>query len=262
VKIVHHAGSTIGSTCMMMTFPDHALDIIVMANRSDSDPTGISLKIAEVLLSKAMEPPAVAAKSSGREFLAGHYYSPASKLVFGIKVHEEKLAFSIIGTPEGFLKEERGGLGNDSTAGEFTLRYETPQAAMRLETVEFENCGIRETLTHLPDTPPTAQDLAADVTGKYLLADFDQPVEVILDQGVLYIDLHSRYNPCRMRLDPIAGDIFIFTAALAGSPFHGTVVMERSANAVSGFFLSTSRTRNLYFSRSKQAATKEHDGIA
>lgn len=251
VQIVHHAGSTIGSTCMMMTFPDHALDIIVMANRSDSDPAGITLKIAEALLGNAMGPATVAAKSSGREALAGHYYSPTSKLLFGIKVHDNKLAFSLVGTQEGFLKDLDDGLGSDSTSGEFTLRYELPQAGARIEQIEFENCGIKETLTHLPDAAPGAKELAADMTGRYVLADFGQVVEVIIAQGVLYIDLNSRYKPCRMRLEPVSKDILIFTGALGGAPFHGTIVMERTANAISGFFLSTSRTRNLYFSRSK-----------
>ena len=251
VQIVHHAGSTIGSTCMMMTFPDHALDIIVMANRSDSDPAGITLKIAEALLGNAMGPATVAAKSSGREALAGHYYSPASKLLFGIKVRDEKLAFSIVGTQEGFLKDQQDGLGSDSTSGEFTLRYELPKAGARIEQIEFENCGITETLNHLADTPPLAQDLAADVMGHYVLDDFAQAVEIILDQDTLYIDLHSRYKPCRMRLEAVSSDIFIFTGALGGAPFHGTVIMEKTATAVGGFFLSTSRTRNLHFTRSQ-----------
>ena len=251
VKIVHHAGSTIGSTCMMMSFPDHALDIIVMANRSDSDPAGISLKIAEAFIGKDMEPAAVAATSSGREALAGYYFSTASKNLLGIKVQAEKLAFSVIGTAEGFLKDEQGGLGSDSTSGQFSLRYELPQAGARIDTIEFENCGIKEILTHLPDTAPAAQDLAAGVTGTYSLSNFNQDVEVILDTGVLYIDLHSRFKPCRMRLEPITSDIFIFTAALRGSPFNGTIVLEKAANNVTGFFLSTSRSRNLYFSRSK-----------
>ncbi len=251
VNIVHHAGSTIGSTCMMMTFPDHALDIIVMANRSDSDPSGITLKIAEALLADVMGPATVAAKSTGREFLAGNYYSPTTKLVFGIKVNAEKLAFLMTGMPEGFLKDEEAGLGSDSTSGQFTLHYEAPQAGARLEQIEFENCGIKETLIHLPDTPPATQDLAAALTGKYLMADFGQQVEIILEKGVLYIDLHSRYKPCRMRLDALSSDVFLFSASLSGAPFHGIVVMERTANAVSGFFLSTARTRNLYFSRNQ-----------
>lgn len=251
VKIAHHAGSTIGSTCMMMTFPDHALDIIVMANRSDSDPGGIALKIAEALIGNTMEPPAVAAKSDGREALAGHYYSAMSKLLFGIKVHEGKFAFSILGTAEGFLKDQADGLGNDSTSGEFTLRYEAPKADACIEHIEFENCGIRETLTRLPEAAPAAEDLAADMSGIYSLVDFSQQVEVLIDAGVLYVDLHSRYKPCRMRLDPVSSDIFIFTASLGGRPFNGTIVLEKSANKVTGFFLSTSRTRNLYFSHSK-----------
>lgn len=252
VKIIHHAGSTIGSTCMMMTFPDHALDIIVMANRSDSDPAGISLKIAEGLLGSALQAPTVAAKSTGREALAGHYCSPTTKLVFGIKAHEEKLAFSLIGTPEGFLKDQGDGLlGSDSTSGEFTLRYDLPETGKRIEQIEFENCGIKETLIHLPDVAPTAQDLAADLIGTYVLADFNQPVEVIIDEGKLYIDLHSRYAPCRMPLEALSSDAFIFTAALGGRPFHGTIVIERDGKKSTGFFLSTSRTRNLYFSRSK-----------
>lgn len=245
VRIAHHAGSTIGSTCMMMTFPDQGLDIIVMANRSDSDPAGISVKIAEALLGPALSPAPVAAPSAGIEALAGNYHSPSTNLVFGLKIHDNKLAFSLTANQEGFLKEMPGGLGNDSTSGEFTLHYDAASAAA----IEFENCGQRETLVRLADTPPTAEELAGDLLGHYAMADFGQVVEIILDQGALYIDLHSRYKPCRLRLDALAKDIFTYTGTLGGQPFKGTIVMERIEKSVTGFFFSSSRTRNLYFPR-------------
>ena len=244
-----HSGSTIGSTCMMVTYPAHALDIIVMANRSDSDTTGIALKMAEAVLGKVMGEPTVYASAAAHAALAGRYFSPQSKLVFGLKAHDNKLAFSSAGTLEGFLREENGRLCSDSGSGPLALRYEAPQAGAAVTQLDLDLCGVADTLVRLPDQPPTPGELAPALVGEYRLDDFDTKVEVIFEQEVLHIDLRSRYNPCRMRLDPISGEVFNFSSRMLGTPVQGTVVFARSGGRVSGFFLSTARSRNLHFSR-------------
>jgi hypothetical protein len=50
-------------------------------------------------------------------------------------------------------------------------------------------------------------------------------------------------------LDPLSPEVFIFSGFLRESPFKGTIVFERSAGLVTGFFLSTARTRNMRFSK-------------
>src|SRR3546814_9773735 len=58
-----------------------------MANRSDSEPSAIAVKIAETLLADKLGPPKVNADAAGREALVGNYYSPKLRRVLTIREH-------------------------------------------------------------------------------------------------------------------------------------------------------------------------------
>src|SRR3546814_15045163 len=55
LQLVWHDGSTYGSKSALLTYPAQGLDIVVMANRSDSEPSAIAVKIAETLLADTLE---------------------------------------------------------------------------------------------------------------------------------------------------------------------------------------------------------------
>jgi D-aminopeptidase len=247
VELLWHSGSTIGSTAVLLSFPAQSLDIAIMSNRSDSDPSGIAIKIADLLLADVLGAPKVHAEAAGREALLGSYYSPQSRRVFTIRMHDKKLLFAINAVPEGLLREEDGALISDSSAGELSIRH-APSSTV--SEIDVTICGDRETYTRLPDAAPKASALAAEMVGEYRLADFDTPVQITFLQDVLHLDLRSRYNPCRVRLTPFGNDVFLYTAVIAGTPFSSTLTLERRAGAVSGFFFNTQKSRNLRFSRS------------
>ena len=241
-----HDGSTFGSKSALLCYPTEGLDIVVLANRSDSEPGAIGIKIAELLLADVLGPPKVNVEAAGREALIGNYYSSALRRVFSIRPHQTNLLFAINATPEGVLRDEDGVLGNDSSFGPVTVH---PSSSTTNE-IEVEICGRRETYTRLPATALSAAELAAELIGDYRLADFDTPVRIVYEQDALLIDLDSRFHPNRIALTPFSSEAMLCTVTVLGSPAQGVVTLERRDGVVVGFFFSLQRTWNLHFLRS------------
>jgi len=245
VELRWHDGSTLGSKAALLCYPTEGLDIVVLANRSDSEPGAIGIKIAELLLADVLGPPKVDAEAAGCETLIGDYYSPEARRVFSIRPHQGKLLFAINANPEGLLREEDGGLGNDSSFGPVRVH---PTASV--DAIEVEFCGTCASYRKLTASAPTASELAPGLVGDYRLQDFSTPVQIVLDQGQLWVDLNSRYHPARMQLTPVSTEVCLCTVTVLGSPAQGTVTLERGPDgAISGFFFSLQRTWNLYFQR-------------
>lgn len=247
VELRWHDGSVFGSKSALLCYPAEGLDIVVLANRSDSEPGAIGIKIAELLLADVLGPPKVNAEAAGREALVGNYYSPVLRRVFSIRPQQGHLSFAINATPEGLLRLEDGVLGNDSSFGPVTVHHGASGSATE---IEVETCGRRETYSRLPATAPTATELSAELVGSYRLADFDTPVRIVLEQNALHIDLDSRYHPCRIALTPFSSDVLLCMVPVLGTPVPGIVTLERRDGAVVGFFFSLQRTWNLHFLRS------------
>lgn len=241
-----HDGSTFGSKSALLCYPQQALDIVVMSNRSDSEPGAIGIKIAEMLLADVIGPVKVNVDAADHEALVGHYYSAASRRTFSLNPHQGKLMFAINASPEGLLRIEDGVLGNDSSAGPLAV-HALPESDDTQ--IDIEICGKRETYTRLPAPPPTAGELAPQLVGDYRLADLDVPLRLVFEQGELYVDLDSRYQPARLRLTPFSDEVLLFTANILGSPVQGTISIERRDGVVSGFYFNLQRTWNLYFAR-------------
>ena len=245
-----HDGSTFGSKCALLCYPQQQLDIVVMANRSDSEPSAIGIKIAETLLADVLGPAPVNASVAGRETLIGNYYSSRTRRVLSISPQQQHLLLAINAAPEGLLRVGDGALTSDTSAGPVVVHASDESTQPECE-IDVSICGHREAYARMTETPPAVADAAAELVGDYQLADFGTPVRIVLDDGTLFIDLDSRYQPCRIRLTPISNEVLLFNATVLGAPVQGTVTLERRAGKVSGFFFSLQRSWNLYFERSQ-----------
>jgi D-aminopeptidase len=246
VEMLWHDGSTFGSRCALLSFPQHQLDIVVMANRSDGEVSAIALKIAEHLLASHLGAAKTFVGSVGNEPLVGRYASSTDRRVFSFSAHGDKLIYAIDAAPQGMLWDDQGTWRGDSTSGPLVVRH-TP--ASEITEIEVELCGRSQTYTRLPAVAPSAAELGGDWLGEYRLADFDTPVWIVLDQGQLFIDLRSRFAPNRIALTPLSDEVFVCTVSLFGAAAQGTVVLRRVDARVSGFTFSLQRTWNLRFER-------------
>lgn len=258
VEIVHHAGAVLGCTCQMLTVPQHELDIILMFNRMDGNAAAVALKVIDAVLAEGVLAPVVPPLAAAQyEHLVGRWYSSASHRVLGIAAHPVEgqaptLALSVHHQPMGVLKATDNGLRMTSPA-HGTIEVRLPaDAGGKPERLEFTDSGHLESFTRLPEAATAAADLAGDIAGVYRYADFDREFSVILDDGVLYLDLLPDYGQSRLQLEPLSADVCGYK--LTGShpipvPTAGTLSIECENGRVTGLWLNNARTRNLWLER-------------
>lgn len=258
VELVHHAGATLGCNTQMLTVPAHGLDIVIIFNRMDSNPSALALKVIDAVLTDAVLSPVIAPVSAeGREDLIGRWFSPTSRRLFDIVSHPVEgqapvLALSVHQQVMGVLKSTDSGLRMTSPAHGAIEVLLPASAGSQPEQLDFTDSGHLERFTRLPDTGSAAADLAAEIVGDYHYDDLDRRVSMILEDGVLYLDLHPDYGQSRLRLEIISADVC--GLKLTGSfpipvPTAGSLSIERAQGLVTGLWLNSARTRNLWLRR-------------
>lgn len=255
VELVHHAGAVLGCNCQMLTVPEHELDIVIIFNRMDSNPSAMALKVVDVVLdSVGLAPPIAHVSADGRDDVIGRWYSPESRRLFGISAHPivgavPVLALSVHEQLMGVLKQNERGLRMTSPAhGTVDVRLPSGVAHQPTE-LDFVDSGHPEHCVRLPEHGPAASELAADIVGVYRYADFDRELSVILEDGMLYLDLHPDYGQSRFRLEPFSSEVC--GLKLTGSfpipvPTTASLSIERKDGRVTGLWLSGARTRDLW----------------
>lgn len=258
VEIIHHAGAVLGCLTQMLTVPEHELDIIVIFNRMDANAPATALKVVDILLAEAGLPSELpSANAEDRDDLIGRWYAAASHRLLGIVSHPAEgkppvLALSIHQQVMGVLKQTAHGLSMISPAHGTVEIPLPPDAVGKPDQLEVTDSGHRERFVRLPETGPAAHDLATEIVGAYRYADFGRDLSVILDNGVLYLDLRPSFGQSRLQLEPLSPDVCGFK--LTGSfpnpiPTAGSVSIERSNGRVTGLWLNSARTRNLWLER-------------
>ncbi|WP_428310728.1 serine hydrolase domain-containing protein [Hydrocarboniphaga sp.] len=257
VGIVHHAGAVLGGTCQMLSVPEHALDIIVMFNRMDGNASAMALKVIDSVLGDALPAADVLPIAEGRDDVIGRWYSSASHRLFGIVAHPQEgqppvLALSVHQQLMGVLKTSEAGLRMNSPAHGAIEVLLAAGIDGKPGQLAFTVSGHRESFTRLPDAGPAAADLAADLVGRYRYDDFDRELAVILEDGALYLDLRPDYGQSRLRLTPFSTAVCGFE--LGGTfpiplPTLGSLSVERRDGRVTGLWLNSARTRDLWLQR-------------
>ncbi len=258
VEIVHHAGATLGCMCQTLTVPEHELDIVVIYNRMDSNPSAMALKIIDVVLESSELPAAVVpAGAESRPDVTAYWYAAASHRLYGIASQPVEgqtpvLALSVHTQVMGMLKPSENGLRMNSPAHGSVEVVLPPMADSKPDQLEIIDSGHRESCTRLPDTGPDAATLAPELIGRYRYADLDRELAVILEDRVLYLDLRPLYGKSRLQLEPLSDDVCGFR--LTGSfpipvPTAGSLAIERENGRVTGLWLNSPRTRNLWLQR-------------
>jgi CubicO group peptidase (beta-lactamase class C family) len=151
LKRVSHGGSWAGFRAELARFPEQHFSAIVLCNVANGDPSGLSLKVAEVYLRDKMQPPSArqntVAPAGEAEKFAGTYYAPETMSVRRFTARDGKL---IMGA-----NAELVPIGN----GEFTL------GATKINFAADGSSGTVAPSTGLPEklvrVPPLTLDAAA-----------------------------------------------------------------------------------------------------
>ncbi|HEU6454798.1 MAG TPA: serine hydrolase domain-containing protein, partial [Roseateles sp.] len=110
VRIVHHAGGVMGGNCQMLAAPDHAIQIVVITNRSDVASPELAEKILGALLEEQLEPAALPADPAAVEDMSGDYYCASSGRFFSVGRMEDKAFLKSFGMPLPLTQSEDGQL--------------------------------------------------------------------------------------------------------------------------------------------------------
>jgi hypothetical protein len=246
----------IGGTCQMITVPEHALDIIIIANGAPASPTELANKVIEAVLGDDAFPlPAeMTAQSASFQPLVGALYATASAdMVFGFGDANGKLGFIIHNSPPIPVREEPGQLSLDFSrivTGPYRVAMEPlgPGEAAP-PTITLEDGGTVRTLERLPATPPPLAQAGQALVGRYRAPDLDAEAQIAFDGDALLLRIASPFGPNVLRLTAYGANVFgwKFTGELAA--LGGTLHVERSGDQVSGLRLNTLRTRHMHFER-------------
>ena len=244
---VDHAGGDAGYRSDMIRFPDQHFTAVCLCNRADSNPSELTLQVAEIYLAKEMTAADKVGAGPGKtvqlapEKLAakvGTYIKAEGGQILSITLKDDKLHI----TP---------GAGEDSyemnALSENDFRLATAPIDFKFEAL---NSGgpLRLIVKHGEDKPevfeavspftPSTSELSSCV-GFYYSEEIEPIYVMKIDDGKLV--LHTLKNkPDTLR--PITPDLF------AGS--IGTIRFKRNAQRqVSGFVLNADHVRNMRFQK-------------
>jgi CubicO group peptidase (beta-lactamase class C family) len=244
---VDHAGGDAGYRSDMIRFPDQHFTAVCLCNRADSNPSELTLQVAEIYLAKEMTAADKVGAGSGKtvqlapEKLAakvGTYIKAEGGQTLSITLKDDKLHI----TP---------GAGEDSyemnALSENDFRLATAPIDFKFEALK-PGGPLRLIVKHGEDKPevfeavspftPSTSELSSCV-GFYYSEEIEPIYVMKIDDGKLV--LHTLKNkPDTLR--PITPDLF------AGS--IGTIRFKRNAQRqVSGFVLNADHVRNMRFQK-------------
>lgn len=244
---VDHAGGDAGYRSDMIRFPDQHFTAVCLCNRADSNPSELTIQVAEIYLAKEMTAADKVDAGPGKtvqlapEKLAakvGTYIKAEGGQTLSITLKDDKLRI----TP---------GAGEDSyemnALSENDFRLATAPINFMFEALK-PGGPLRLIVKHGEDKPevfeavspftPSASELSSCV-GFYYSEEIEPIYVMKIDDGKLV--LHTLKNkPDTLR--PITPDLF------AGS--MGTIRFKRNAQRqVSGFVLNADHVRNMRFQK-------------
>ncbi len=253
VKVVHHAGGVVGGLCQMLTVPDHALDIIIIANGAQVNPADLSHKVIDTVLGDdLLGPPAERLKVADCAPILGRYQATGSGLIFDLVDVDGALGLGVLTNPG--LPMDRRGAGCEllfSGSGMGPYRIDIPALGddTPAQTLDFYDCGAADRLERIDEEPPAVEFMAAQLGGNYYSADLDSSARISLESGILSLKIDGHLGGNTLTLQPVTGSALAFFSDLGILKFRGTLHPERQGNEITGFALNTPRTRNLQFVR-------------
>lgn len=258
VPVVHHGGAVTGGSCQMITAPDQALDIIIIANGAAVDQMPVNVDalgyqvIDAVLGDEVLGPRPEAPSAAPFNGLLGRYHCRESGMVLGLEDVDGKLGFSILTSPGMPLDRTEEGLVSPfakTVVGHFVVHADPDGVEHPVEALEISDSGNRELYHRLPSEGPPAAQLAEELAGGGFYAhDIDGRAHFRLNGERLELTIQGPFGRSVWVLEPMSDDVLGF-AYKGRIPWRGVLNLIRKDGKVTGFSLTSRRTRNLRFDR-------------
>ncbi|MGJ7612093.1 MULTISPECIES: serine hydrolase domain-containing protein [unclassified Variovorax] len=260
VEIVHHAGAVLGAQSQMLSVPAHGLDIIVMVNGAAVAPSTLALKVVELLLGDALQPPEVRPLASAFPALVGqNYHDRSTGSVLGFADVAGKLGMSWQAGGARAMHQGDGKLWlglQDLPVNDLVLDAGDIDPQRAPDTLVLHEGGQPRRFERLGEAVPDAASLAAQLCGDYTSADLDATAQVALADGTLLLTVQGRHGQHVCALTALSADLMTLASTDPVLAQMGASVLnvEREAGRVVGLRLSTLRTRNIYLARQEPRA--------
>jgi D-aminopeptidase len=267
IEVIHHVGRVVGGTCQMLTVPRHALDIIIITNGAPVVPRDLANQIVDILLADEGlgAPPMPASSERFKHLIGTRYYAEKSGFMVGFAEHDAQLRVSVLNGPFMPIFEEgdvlRRGI-EDLTMGPLLLQVEqllrggTDSAAPPY--LQMSELGVTERFDRLDAAEPELlAEASRALVGHYFAPDLDAHAQIAPVGNELELRIFGAFGVSIIYANAISPAVFELKWP-EYMPLYGVLSVERTASEVSGFRISTFRTRRLWFKRIANPDSSRH----
>ena len=248
---IHHAGGVFGGTCQMLTLPDFALDIIIVANGApNANVVRLAEQVVDIVLADKVGKEAAAIRAKDYKALLGDWCSPETGMVYSLVDHEGELKLSAFRMPQPApLRRTPDGRAvmPASSIGEIEFGLAAAAASGELP-VTFGGRTASYRRAWAKARPKAAAAFADAVQGRYFSADADAHATITLTGDDLTIRLADAVGAVQAGFAPVSPSMAIVQPS-AMIPLAAALTFDLANGAASAFRLNTGRTRGLEFLR-------------
>jgi CubicO group peptidase (beta-lactamase class C family) len=249
LRTLHHAGGVIGGSSQMLTLPDDDLDIIVIANGAlAANPVRLAEQVVDIVLADRVGAEEVTASPETYGELKGLWRSPETGVVYNVLEQDGVLKLGFARSPAGLpLKLKEGGalVAGGGGLSDITVR---PSGDMLSVSFGSDTVDYRR-----PDEGEGAKAaFAKGLAGRYLNRALGIEAMISADGDDLKISVSDGAGRDQSTLEVIDDDLAV--PAGGGLGFIGSAItLKRDGGRVTGFELTSMRTRRLPFERADLA---------
>jgi CubicO group peptidase (beta-lactamase class C family) len=247
VPVIHHGGSVTGGQCQMITATDQALDIIIITNGVPANPDDLGNRIMDLILGdEVLAPKAEPVSSEQHKALIGRYRCERSGVVMGLADTDGKLGLSILtGIPAPLSQTDDGLLLPfvKTVVGHFVIKETATPGVL-----EISDSGNPDLFKRLPDEPPTVDEIAPLLGGSFYAPDLEATAGFKREGEALELRIQGPYGRSIWALEPM-GDETLSMTFKGKTPWRAVVNIRRAGDGISGFSITSLRTRSLRFER-------------
>jgi D-aminopeptidase len=233
VQTLHHAGGVMGGGGQMITVPSHALDIIILFNRSGIDVVGLAEKVIDALVPDLAPAP----KALETAPISGTWLSRKTGHLITLLDHEGKQMVDFFKSKLPVVDLGDGWIGPASPI--FNIRVRAPQGAEG--PLEYSEFGNLDTLD-----PVKAPEGASPPLGRFVSPAADSTVTIEQKGDIVSFVSRTPNGRVDLVLTPLADGVWSASTPDGLMPMGGMVEVDEDGN---GFRFSTGRTRRLKFKK-------------
>lgn len=244
IRVVHHAGGMPGANSILMTLPDHDIDVVIAFNRTASA-MGMAFQALEMLLEDELDKPKDFPATSEFGDLLGSYWASETDFLFSLTDLDGRLGLSFFGDKPFALDCWEGdpdALPFWADAGAAQIRFRRGEAPGTLEYFD----GTAWTRTERIQSDEEAMDaIVLPAIGHFHSEEAATTLSFVIEQGQLYIQFVGSTGVIRFRAETIAKNLLRFWPPLF--PAGKLARLDQKNGKVRSVIVSTPRSSGIIF---------------